>query len=104
MTTTDPSHNPHLVTGLSFAGGGGIILAIIGAAIGVVDPTIDSRLVGALVLAGILMTIAAIIAWAAVVRPFDNFDDINEPLYHGHDHDDHGHDDAEHGEKAAAAH
>ncbi|NJR12339.1 hypothetical protein HC776_00085 [bacterium] len=85
---TSPSTAPHenLILGLAMAGGLGILLIIIGFLLGVLNPTLSSSIVGLTVLAGLLFLIGAIIAWAAVVRPFDHFDDINVPQYHGHEH------------------
>lgn len=91
--TTTPNNS--LIVGLAMAGGFGILLIIIGFLLSAFDPTISSSVVGLLVLAGLLALVSAIAAWAALVRPFDHFDDINVAQYHGHEHhDDHAH--AEH--------
>lgn len=98
-TPTPSTPNPNLVVGLAMTGGLGILLVMVGFLIGVFDPNVSSSVVGILVLAGILTLIGAIAAWAAVVRPFDHFDDINVAQYHGHEHehhDDHAHGDHDH--------
>ena len=81
--------------GISMIGGLGITLAIVAVAIGVVLPDAPSDIIGLTVAVGFGLLITSIAGWALVVRPHENFDDINVPMYHGHHHDDH--DDA-HGE------
>jgi hypothetical protein len=93
-TPTTP--NPNLIVGLAMTGGLGILLIMVGFLLGVFDPNLSSSVVGLLVLAGLLFLVVAIATWAAVVRPFDHFDDINVAQYHGHEHehhDDHAHED-----------
>jgi hypothetical protein len=80
--------NSSILVGLSTAGGGGIVLAMIAAGIGVVEPTVDSNLIGLLVLTGVAILIVSIIAWFMYVQPHKNFDDINQPLVEEH-HSDH---------------
>jgi len=93
-TTTPVAHSPNLIVGLAMTGGLGILLIMVGFLLGVFDPNLSSSVVGLLVLAGLLFLIGAIVTWAAVVRPFDHFDDINVAQYHGHEHhDDHAHED-----------
>lgn len=93
----ETGQNP-LTLGLSFIAGGGVTLMIVALAIGVADPAQES-LVWLLFLVGLAMMIGGIVAWLGVVRPHENFDDIDQPLYDGHDHDD-DHDD--HDEHALA--
>lgn len=68
---------------LSMVGGIGITMMIIGATIGVIGgASLDahgSNLVGLAVVAGLLLLIVSIAFWTGLVRPFENFDDINVP-------------------------
>lgn len=75
-----------LLTWLSVLGGGGIVVMMIAAGIGVIIPEIDSALIGLATLAGGAALIMAIGGWTIVVQPYKNFDDINQPLYGGHQH------------------
>lgn len=68
-------------------GGAGIVTMIAGAMIGVVLPDVDSAAIGLLILAGGGALIAAIAGWVGVVQPYTKFDDITQPMYHGHHHD-----------------
>jgi hypothetical protein len=83
----DTGHNS-ITYGLSFLSGGGVILMIGALIIGAVVP--DSGTIVTLVfLAGVGMLIAGFAGWLGTERPHAKFDDINVPLYHGHDdHDD----------------
>ncbi len=95
MTTQpgNPTREP-IPFGLALAAGGGLTLMIVALGIGVVQGvSADTNLIGLAFVGGLLLLIAGIIGWFSVVRPFANFDDINEPHYHGH-HDDHHGDDA----------
>jgi hypothetical protein len=59
------------------------------AAVGVINgESMDASGLGLLFAAGTAMLISGIIVWFAVVRPDLRFDDINQPMYHGH-HDEH---------------
>ena len=114
VETPTPAANTNLVAGLAMTGGLGILLIIIGFMAGVFDPNMNSGIIGLTVLAGILFLVGAIVTWAAVVRPFDHFDDINVPQYTGHAHDahapeadasaDHAADDHAHPAPSAASH
>ena len=75
-----------LLTWLSALGGGGIVVMMIAAAIGVINPQIDSGLIGLIVLGGAAALLMAIAGWTITVQPYKNFDDINQPLYGGHQH------------------
>ncbi|MDZ4670952.1 MAG: hypothetical protein SH821_08785 [Phototrophicales bacterium] len=97
--TNTPAHNTgnnSLTLGLSLLGGLGMTLMIVGAGIGVIGgENADSTIVGIFVLSGLLMLISGIGAWLAVVRPWENFDDINEAHYHGHHHEEAHHEASE---------
>lgn len=79
---------------LAMLGGFGITVMVVAAGVGVVWENADSGLIGLFVMAGLGLLVAAIAGWVIVVRPHENFDDINEPMYHGHHHDDDHADDA----------
>lgn len=93
--TNTPVHdtgNNNVTLGFALLGGLGITLMIIGASIGVIGKeNADNTLVGLFILSGFLMLATGIGAWLAVVRPWEHFDDINQPLYHGHHHEAHHH-------------
>lgn len=82
-----------ILFGLSLAAGGGIVLMIIGLGVGVVNAEAASNgLVSTLFIAGLLLLITGVAAWAAVTRPFEHFDDITQPKDSGHGHHEAHHD------------
>ena len=82
-TETQPSRS--LTVGLSFVSGIGLTLMIIAAGIAVIGgEAADSASLGLLFVLGAAMLVTGIIVWFALVRPHTHFDDINEPMYHGH--------------------
>lgn len=82
----DTGHTP-LTLGLAMVAGLGVVLMMSAGAIGVIEgDAADAGTVGLLFLAGLAAFIAGTAGWAGVVRPWENFDDINEPQYHGHEH------------------
>ena len=84
---TQPSRP--LRVGLSFVAGVGLILIVVAAGIAVISgETTDTSGLGLIFAVGVGMLITGIIVWFAVVRPDTHFDDINEPMYHGH-HEEH---------------
>lgn len=82
---TESSEQPSRLTliNLSMVGGLGITMVIVAATIGVIGgASLDAQstnLIGLAVVAGILLLIVAIGFWAGMVRPFEDFDDINVP-------------------------
>ena len=80
-SSEQPSHNT--LIGLSMVGGLGITMMIVAATIGVIGgASLDSQstnLIGLTMVAGLLLLIVAIGFWMGLVRPFQNFDDINVP-------------------------
>ena len=88
MTDEHNTHNenqPDKLTlyGLAMVGGLGITMMIMAATIGVIggtdlDPA-STNLIGLVAIAGLLLLIVAIGFWIGLVRPFENFDDINVP-------------------------
>ena len=80
--------NNSLTIGLASLTGIGFAAMATALAVGVSQGTsADSDSVGLLFITGLLMFIAGIAAWMSVKRPWENFDDINVPMYHGHHHD-----------------
>ena len=73
---------------LAALAGTGMTLMIVAAAIGV----ITGQGVGLLFALGALMLLGGGGAWIGVTRPFEHFDDINQPIDGGHVS--HGHDEA----------
>ncbi len=82
----ETKQNDLLLTWLSALGGGGIVVMMLAAGIGVINPEIDSSLIGLAVLAGAAALLMSIGGWTITVQPYKNFDDINQPLYSGHQH------------------
>lgn len=95
MSTETHNTPPHLTTGLAMLGGLGMFLALTGLALGVIQGAeADGGLIGLLLVVGLMLLALAVASWMAVVRPFDHFDDINQPIYHGHHHEEHGSDES----------
>lgn len=91
-TTEREQHPQNAITlGFSMLAGLGVVLMMCGAALGVIQgEQADNNTIGLIVLAGALMFISGVGVWLAYVRPWETFDDINQPKYHGHhDHGDH---------------
>lgn len=84
-------------------GGLGITLIVGALILGVADPNAPSNVIGLVVLTGFLCLGSAIAAWIGVVQPHKHFDDINVPLYHGHEAHHAGHADEHPAEDAPAA-
>ncbi len=94
-----------LTISLALLAGLGLTLMIVAAGIGVIQgDSADGELLGLLFVGGIAALVVGGVAWGGVVRPWENFDDINQPLYHGHEHDHAEEDHAETEEETAAAH
>ncbi|MBK8026471.1 MAG: hypothetical protein IPK19_35060 [Chloroflexi bacterium] len=84
-----PSRQP-IPFGLALTAGAGLVLMLTALGLGVANAEIaNGGLIGFLFVAGLLLLITGIGIWTAVVRPFDHFDDINQPkdTGHGHGHD-----------------
>ncbi|MGB7340968.1 MAG: hypothetical protein WBC91_18870 [Phototrophicaceae bacterium] len=73
---------------LAMIGGLGIITMVVAAGVGVVWENADSALIGLFLMAGFGFIVASVGGWVIVERPHENFDDINQGIYHGHHHDD----------------
>ena len=98
-----PKANPRtgqnaLTLGLALLAGSGATLMIVALGIGVVGGEDNQNLVGLLLIIGLGILMGGVIGWAGVVQPWANFDDINEPLYFGHHHEE-DHDDDEHADE-----
>jgi len=79
--------NP-LNLGLSLAAGLGLTLMMIALGVGVTNDNAGAFVGGAFAL-GVVLLLIGVIGWAAVLRPFDHYDDIDVPQYTGHHHDSH---------------
>ena len=82
MTGKSPPFS--LASTLAFLAGLGLTLMVVSAALGVIGSAGGTSL-GVLFAAGTAIFVSGIIAWFASKRPDTQFDDINEPRYHGHD-------------------
>lgn len=83
-----PEHGQNALTlSLSMLAGGGVVLMMFAAGIGVIQG--GSDLVNLMFAAGLGMFVAGTAGWAGVVRPWEDFDDINVGIYEGHAHNDH---------------
>ena len=88
-TSRFKTDNP-LLFGLSLLAGAGLITMILSLAYGVIagaDANINS--IGSFFVLGLVLLITGVLGWVAVVRPFENFDDINIPMDTGHGHEEH---------------
>lgn len=94
MTANESDSAPRsLVVSLAFIAGAGLTLMVVAAAIGVIQAEdADTRALGLLFAAGLVLLVGGIGAWLAVERPFMHFDDINVPAPdEHHDEEDHQH-------------
>ncbi|MCC6615056.1 MAG: hypothetical protein IT320_16385 [Anaerolineae bacterium] len=85
-TSRFKTDNP-LLFGLSLLAGIGLITMILSLAYGVIagaDASTSS--IGSFFVLGLVLFITGVLSWVAVVRPFENFDDINIPMDTGHGH------------------
>jgi len=83
-THTDPISKP-VPFGLSLTARAGLILMILALGFGVVQgAAANSTAIGVTFAAGLGLLLIGVIGWLATVRPFENFDDINQPQYTGH--------------------
>ena len=84
--------NNAMTVGLAAVAGTGFALMAVALAIGVINGnSADEDTIRLIFTGGAALFIVGLIAWGAVVRPWENFDDINVPRYHGHHHDDETH-------------
>lgn len=88
QTQDAPQVSEGLLIGLSVLGGFGIVAITVALGIGVILPDVNGQVIGLVVTAGFGMLIMSVVGWAIATQPFKNFDDINEPHYHGHHHED----------------
>lgn len=107
-TNTEKTHstgNNSLTLGFSFLAGTGMVLMMVAAAAGVIQgEAANSDVIGLLFAAGAGAFVVGLGTWMAIKQPWSSFDDINEPLYHGHHHaeDDHKTPELEAGDSADA--
>lgn len=74
-----------LVAGI---GGFGLLLMIIGG-LTLGFGTVDEDIAELFVFAGLILLILGTVLWLAIMRPWENYDDLKTAYYTGHDHDDH---------------
>ena len=104
MKTDNNKVSKDIVLGLAFVTGIGLLLILGALAVGMIAGSeADSNLIRGLLVGGALLMITGIGAWLGYVQPFSHFDDINQPMYHGHDHHDDHHDE-EHAESESVSH
>ena len=88
MNLENPKH-PILV-GLSLIGGLGLTLMAVALAVGVIQgAAANSGLMGGLFWTGLVMLVGATAGWFGASQPFKHIDDINQPHYTGHHHEEH---------------
>lgn len=75
-----------LTFGLAMVAGIGVILMILALGFGVLQADADTNVIRLVFVGGLAMLITGVVAWIFIIRPFEHFDDINQPL-----EDDHGH-------------
>jgi hypothetical protein len=76
-----------VLTGIAMIGGLGITLMMLALGIGVVLPDAPSDIIGLVVALGVGLLITSIAGWIIATRPYEHFDDITVPQYHGHHHE-----------------
>lgn len=85
--------HPHLQSlplGLSFVAGLGMTVMIVVLALGVIQGVdADGQALGIGFFSGLVLFVAGVAGWMAVVRPHTHFDNIEVARYHGHHHDAH---------------
>lgn len=96
--TTEKSNprtgNNAMTVGLAAVAGVGFSLMTVALAIGVINGnSADENTIRLVFTGGAALFVVGLIAWGAVVRPWENFDDINVPQYHGHHHEHTAHND-----------
>ncbi len=81
--------NSRLILGLAFLAGIGFVAMMTAIGIGVIQGlSADEEALGILFLIGTGAFVCGLFFWMVYVRPWERFDDINEPQYHSH-HDKH---------------
>ena len=93
-TSRFKTDNP-LLFGLSTLAYAGLIIMVLALAYGVVTGAdANTSAIGSFFVLGLVLLLTGILGWVGVVRPFENFDDINVPLDTGHGHEAHHEDHA----------
>jgi amino acid transporter len=90
---TKHTNNP-LTFGLAMTAGIGLVLMIVALGIGVIGQP-DANAIGVLFALGLVLFLLGVGAWVGVTKPYQHFDDINQPKDSGHGHG-HGAHDASH--------
>lgn len=82
--------NNAITLGFAFLSGIGTLAMIAAAMIGVIQgTTANTDSLGLLLAIGVTLFLSGSLAWLSVRRPWESFDDINVPKYHGHHHNEH---------------
>lgn len=86
QTTTGRQTDQNALTlGLAFLTYTGFALMALALAIGVIQgDAADSGTITLMFTGGLVLFAVGLIAWLSVVRPWEKFDDLTEPEYHGH--------------------
>ena len=88
MTSFIKESRNAVTIGLAFLTGLGFTLMMIALGGGAIaGEAANGDAVGLAFVVGLAMFAGGLISWLAVAQPHKNFDDINQPMYHGHDHD-----------------
>lgn len=96
--TTDTGQNT-LTVSLAMIAGLGMTLMMVAAGIGVIGgEQADGSTFGLMFVGGLALFVLGLGGWLGVVRPWETFDDINQPHYTGHHHHDEDYTDQEPGE------
>jgi ABC-type nickel/cobalt efflux system permease component RcnA len=92
----EPKHSAHdtgnnaVTLGIAAITGVGFALMAVALSLGVIrGESADTNIIRMIFTGGATLFVVGFIAWLSVVRPWENFDDINQPKYHGHHHDEH---------------
>ncbi len=80
-STAHDTGNNALTLGMAGIAGTGFTLMMLAAAVGVIQGTdADSSTINLLFYGGAALFLSGAIAWGAIVRPWESFDDINIPF------------------------
>ncbi|NWF68933.1 MAG: hypothetical protein HXY40_07595 [Chloroflexi bacterium] len=98
MVSGTGKHFTSVSLGLALVGGLGVTLMCVAGGIGVIEgANADSGVIGLLFAGGLGLFIVGAAGWFFVEQPHKHFDDIEQPMYHGHEEH---HQDEAHGEEA----
>lgn len=96
MERNPRTNNDSLTIGLALLAGVGFIAMVFALALGMIEGAeADSDAIGLLFMGGLAVFVSGAVAWAAIMCPWETFDDISVPLPDEHHHDEHEEDTAE---------